>query len=905
MKYTRSALRLHPLLVALAAILVAAVTARSAPLTDIEKAAIVILLGKNYDFGDVIKGRAIDGYVQGATVFLDVNGNGSLDDGEPSGVSGAGGRFEIALDEEQAECKSLAPVVANVPLGAIDETLGEVTEAFQMALPPGTEEIDSGQEVFITPLTSVLWAELYALYSSGELPGLSCSELRGNPSAQEKLQAKIDQVILQTVQTYNIPANELLSDYVASGSSDTQRTAEDIVAGLKLSLTEQLLLEQTYPDANSVRVVVERSLGSRYNDPVLASDAYGWYRRWWVQKDGLLTEGIVRLSEDLLSELYLLFYKEWFPTLTNSSGVNVGFRREVSLNDANQIGTYSCVGFEDAKVTLPYEQDRGSFEISTENSTVMLVAGWEACNEDVHALSNYSQNIFITERPRTRSDGVLLEQGYYSFDSGTGIPIPATKGLAADLERINADDLLSKIPVFDWRFYDGADATALFTSKHFEYQSTNKILIEKFTDPENQWRRVEYLPNNTVNEQWAYAPLETNLECIDWQQSFSSEGAFNITGDCTSATFSVGTEVGGGGELIPASAQEVAAGVPTRFLVCPNDGYQVASASDDCEAGGSLHGLTYVTGNTTKDCSVTVSFTQNSGEGDASCAAENTTPATVPSAPTALTAIGDNQRIDLSWNIAYDGGSSITDYKYSTDGGTSWASLGTTGSNASVTHLSDGGNTALINGMSYELVVRAVNAIGEGAVSESITATPNVAAEILLQDGGAGEDSFLLGWDFGNNQTANFDDYGSCTGNGEDCPGVNWAIVEDTEKGSVLEVSMSDSAVFAGVMVVFNDERDLSAYEAGNLNFDIFVSNAAANTDGFVMTTQCGYPCQSTPRTLGAVGASAWETVSIPISELVSAGLDLSKVNVGFNIYPVISQQSDMVFRIDNVQWAP
>ena len=905
MKYTRSALRLHRLLVALAAILVAAVTARSAPLTDTEKAAIVILLGKNYDFGDVIKGRTIDGYLQGATVFLDINGNGTLDDGEPSGVSGSGGRFEIELDEEQAECKSLAPIVADVPVGAIDETSGEVTEAFRMALPPGTEEIDSDQEIFITPLTSVLWAELYSLYSKGELPGLSCSELSDNPAAQEGLQSKIDQVILQTVQTYNIPADELLSDYVASGSSDTQRTAEEIVTGLQLSLREQLLLEESHPDANSVRVVVERSLGSRYDDPVLASNTYGWYRRWWVQKDGLLTEGIVRLSEDLASELYLLFYKEWFPTQTNSSGVNVGFRRQISLNDANQIGTYRCVGFEDAKVTLSYEQDKGSFEINTENSTSMQVAGWEACNEDVHALSNYSQNIFITERPQTRPDGVLLEQGYYSFDSGTGIPIPATKGLAADLERINADDLLSKIPVFDWRFYNGADTTALFTSKHFEYQGTNKILIEKFTDPANQWRRVEYLPNNTVNEQWAYAPLETNLECIDWQQNFSPEGAFNITNDCTSATFSVGTEVGGGGEVIPASSQEVAAGTPARFLVCPNDGYQVASASDDCNAGGNLHGLTYVTGNIAKNCVVSVSFTQSGGEEAPSCAAENTTPATTPSAPTGLNATGGNQQIELSWNVAYDGGSAITDYEYSTDDGTSWASFGTTGSSASVTKLSDGSDTALINGTDYTLVVRAVNALGEGAISESITATPNIAAEILLQDGGAGEGSFLGGWDFGNNQTVNFDDYVPCTGNGEDCAGVGWAIVTDTEKGSVLEVSMSDSAVFAGVWVVFDGARDLSAYETGSLNFDILISNAAANTDGFVMTTQCGYPCQSTPRTLGTVGASDWETVSIPISDLVSAGLDLSKVSIGFNIYPVISQQANVVFRIDNVEWSP
>lgn len=905
MKCARSLLRFQTLLITLTAILVAAVTARSAPLTDAEKAAIVIILGKNYDFGDVIKGRTIDGYLQGATVFLDINGNVTLDEGEPYAVSGPGGRFEIELDEEQAACKDLAPVVADVPVGAIDETLGEVTEAFQMVLPPGTVEITSDEEIYITPITSVLWAELYELLQTGEIPGLSCSDLEDNPAAMEDLKRHIETAIQFAVWTYNIPADELLSDYVASGSAETQATAEQIATALQLSLKEQLLLEEANPNSDSVRVVVERSLGSKYNDPLLENDEFGWYRRWAIQEGDILKEGIMRLSDDLSSELYLFSYREYLPTVTNSSGVKVRYTRHIDLQGGQGIGDYSCRGSESAWHTMNYSGAKGTFEVSVDNNTSMPVTTWEECNESVHGQPSYTQNIFITERPKNRADGVTLEQGYFTFDAEGGKPLPATKGLALDLERVTADEILSVVPNFDWRFYDGADTTALFTSKHFEYQGTNKILIEKFTDPENQWRRVEYLPNNTVSEQWAYAPLETNLECIDWQQNFSPEDAFNVRDDCTSTTFSVGTEVGGGGELIPVSAQEVAAGTPTRFLVCPNDGYQVASASDDCNAGGNLHGLTYVTGDIAKNCVVSVSFTQSSGEEAPSCAAENTTPATAPSAPTGLAATGGNQQIELSWNVAYDGGSTITDYEYSTDGGTSWASFGTTGSSASVTKLSDGSNTALINGTAYTLVVRAVNALGKGAISESVTATPNIAAEILLQDGGAGEGSFLGGWDFGNNQTVNFDDYVPCTGNGEDCAGVGWAIVADTEKGSVLEVSMSDSAVFAGVWVVFDGARDLSAYETGSLNFDILVSNAAANTDGFVMTTQCGYPCQSTPRTLGMVGASEWETVSIPVGDLVSAGLDLSKVNVGFIIYPVISQQANVVFRIDNVEWSP
>ena len=166
----------------------------------------------------------------------------------------------------------------------------------------------------------------------------------------------------------------------------------------------------------------------------------------------------------------------------------------------------------------------------------------------------------------------------------------------------------------------------------------------------------------------------------------------------------------------------------------------------------------------------------------------------------------------------------------------------------------------------------------------------------------------------GNLKFSAFDElnsYGDCTdeqAGTEDCKSIDWQTVSDSDKGDVLQVSYTDSAGHAGIVVGPGSAVDLSDYSNGSLKFDIKVVNKGADglSAGFYIKLE------TTPdRTSGEIAVSQivangnWESISIPMSALTASGdLNLASVTAPLVFFPAFGTSPGVQYLIDNVRFS-
>ncbi len=180
----------------------------------------------------------------------------------------------------------------------------------------------------------------------------------------------------------------------------------------------------------------------------------------------------------------------------------------------------------------------------------------------------------------------------------------------------------------------------------------------------------------------------------------------------------------------------------------PITGYEYSIDGGGWTATGSTSSPVVVDGLTNgTSYDVRVRAVNAAGNGAAS-PIESATPAATPDAPTidGGTAVGVEGSIDVAFTApASDGGSPVTTYQYSTDGGLTWSTrdAGSTGSPLVISTVSSDGTTPLDGGVTYPVVIRAVNAAGpgqsSGTAAGSTTTAPGapVIDEIVVNDGTA------------------------------------------------------------------------------------------------------------------------------------------------------------------------
>lgn len=180
-----------------------------------------------------LTGAAIDGYIGGATVFLDENFNGVLDSGESSALTESNtGQYRIAVTKN-AVCNDYAPIVVNVPKGALDKDApnGVVDKPYTMTLPPVA--FRSKVNGNVTPITSKVWDQVLA-NAKREGMTLTCSIL-ANPKSttSEWLKTKLQSAETQVAKELNIQSGDIYSDYVKANNQALHQVAKNVVTDLK------------------------------------------------------------------------------------------------------------------------------------------------------------------------------------------------------------------------------------------------------------------------------------------------------------------------------------------------------------------------------------------------------------------------------------------------------------------------------------------------------------------------------------------------------------------------------------------------------------------------------------------------------------------------------------------------
>lgn len=128
------------------------------------------------------------------------------------------------------------------------------------------------------------------------------------------------------------------------------------------------------------------------------------------------------------------------------------------------------------------------------------------------------------------------------------------------------------------------------------------------------------------------------------------------------------------------------------------------------------------------------------------------------------------------------------------------------------------------------------------------------------------------------------------------------ATATDPEKGAVIEVEFLSAGDVGLFFIQDNAPKDLSAFAAGNLVFDLKVVTNSNNTDGFMVKADCVHPCSSLEVGIPLPSDNNWHTVTIPVADLNHDGFNIENVNTPFAFWPVFTQQG-VTFRVANIRW--
>ncbi|WDE04476.1 hypothetical protein SG34_024585 [Thalassomonas viridans] len=427
-----------------------------------------------------LSGKVIDGYVSGATVWLDFNGNGVLDDNEPSAISTDAGSYTMELTAEQRECAAYTTIYVDVPVGAIDESEGEVTEAYRMMRPPQMETLTDNDLLHISPLTTVLWESVQQELNTVSID--NCSVFLADQQKRQQIKGQITESIYNTVSHYNISADKIFSDFIAVNDEATQQLVVNIVKNLKKSYSYRQQVTADYPDAREIRVVY-------YQATYIEDEPNAWHRNVHVSHgDNNYFYQVDQVSDDLDTLIRPMFYRNVTAAPWNSG--TLALTKNIGLHWQNK-NQYSCSLSEAVEI-----KDQGvTYELWNQGAD-SLVDNIEACQPQTVLQDGYRSYSFSYEeggkfylsdlRQSERSSGITLLTDWINF--------------AENEESLDPQELISEMSVMGYKFDDEVLLpTESWYKRHTTYSGDTRTSITKRHD--GSWERTVYAADGTHTDE--------------------------------------------------------------------------------------------------------------------------------------------------------------------------------------------------------------------------------------------------------------------------------------------------------------------------------------------------------------------------------------------------------------------
>jgi len=130
------------------------------------------------------------------------------------------------------------------------------------------------------------------------------------------------------------------------------------------------------------------------------------------------------------------------------------------------------------------------------------------------------------------------------------------------------------------------------------------------------------------------------------------------------------------------------------------------------------------------------------------------------------------------------------------------------------------------------------------------------------------------------------------------CAEISQATVSDDQRGDVLQISYSDNAGHA-VLVIENTDTSVDVSAFTELSFDIKILNIDAGVGFNLITKSAG--SNQPPVDITPADSEFWQTVTVPVTEF--GGVDLTAVTAPFIIFPDVNQGAGLVYQLDDIRW--